>query len=721
MTRSRRRGRLIWGALAVGAVTVTTVAKATETVLDDFESAQAPAPWVFSNGPEFPGATGSLAKGAGHAGNGAVLTYDLTGGGHYVGATLTLATAIQADAIAYWVRAAPGINATLRVQDSSGQTLQYDGSRPLEASVATDWYREVIELDAPSSHYGGDNDGVVHQPIKAVSILASDPTYYLTGTLAFDDVTAIDPLESSLGAVDTPVVLAPSGASDLGRRLAVNIHFTKDDRGLDIAAAAGFSKARMDLGWSGVEKTKGTYDFSALDGLVTSLASRSMYLHLILDYFNSIYPGADSADFSTTTVPAFAALAKAAAAHFAGKGVTFEIWNEPNLAGFWPPTPSATQYAELCKAAIAAVHAGDQNARVSTAGISGFDLTFLHDTLAAGGGDGADAIGVHPYRQTGPESAGADLVTMKALIADGLHASLPVWDTEWGYSSTWYGDGHDPTTQKTQAVRATRELLTAWSLGFPIAVYYDLRDDGTDGTNAEDNFGLVGNDYSDKPAIVAVRTLTTLAKNRSFIGFLATEPSSVHAMRLDGAKDTVVALWTDAPNAKTTVTLPASVGGIDVLGQPVAPGATVALNEANGPVYLTFPKAPPPAMADAGASSKDAGSDGASKHDASVGSELDGGEASGGTGGVAASTGGVSGTGGSSSANADAGAVPKLSSPSSSSGCGCRTVPERSTPLSRFGALAALAVALRLRYATRRRRSQRLAGSRDSGGSSTSG
>ena len=37
---------------------------AQETTLDDFEGARAPEPWTFSNGPEFPGAKGSLTKDA---------------------------------------------------------------------------------------------------------------------------------------------------------------------------------------------------------------------------------------------------------------------------------------------------------------------------------------------------------------------------------------------------------------------------------------------------------------------------------------------------------------------------------------------------------------------------------------------------------------------------------------------------------------------------------
>lgn len=61
-------------------LTVATTAGATQTVIDAFESASSPSPWVFSNGPEFPGAAGSLTSGPGASGKGAALAYDFTGG-----------------------------------------------------------------------------------------------------------------------------------------------------------------------------------------------------------------------------------------------------------------------------------------------------------------------------------------------------------------------------------------------------------------------------------------------------------------------------------------------------------------------------------------------------------------------------------------------------------------------------------------------------------------
>jgi hypothetical protein len=652
-------------------LTLSTAASAMEYVIDDFESPTSPAPWVFSNGPEFPGATGSLTSGPGVMGKGAALAYDFSGGGNYVAMTLTLPKPLTMTALGYSARVS-GVRTVLRVVDTSGQTLQFDVNRPLEAGGPTAWYQEVVDLTAPTSFYGGADDGVLHQPLTAVSLLADDSLQSgRVGVAGFDSVVGWDALPLVLDPDMAPVT-PPAGTANLADRLGVNIHFTSDDEALDIIAAAGFSRVRMDLGWSGVETMMGVYDFSAFDGLVASLASRGLELHLILDYYNSLYPTSADPGFLTTTVPAFAAVSKAAASHLAGQNVTYEVWNEEN-GDFWAPSPNAVQYSALSSAAIAAVHEGDPSALVTTGGLAGFDDAYLEAMLDAGGAIGANAIGVHPYRQGGAESAADDLAFMRAIVAGAFSTPPPVWDTEWGYSSEWYapdaGDagGHAPSARALQAQRAQRELLSAWALGFPMEIYYDIRDDGTDPNDDEDNFGLIQNDYSDKPAIVAVRTLTRAAKGRTFSGFLSVGFTSMHAMLLVGPSDRVIALWSDAPGSVSQVTCPPGGTATDMLGAPLAfttDGGTtsVTVGEVAGPVFLTYPD-PSPA--------KDGGLD----------ASLDG-----------------SGPRGDSSAPPRDAAPDASHAPSpASSGCGCRMGSGDASPFASLVMLLAVGFGVRLR------------------------
>lgn len=285
----------------------------------------------------------------------------------------------------------------------------------------------------------------------------------------------------------------------------------------------------------------------------------------------------------------------AAAEHFATKPVQFEVWNEANIEAFWKPAPDVTQYTALAKEAVRRVHLGNPHALVSTTGTAGVDIEFLRACLSQGCSAEADAVGVHPYRQGGPESAGQEILLLRELIAAAVPGNPPVWQTEWGYSSTWYGDGHAQESRLRQAILAVREALTSWGLGFPLAMYYDTRDDGTDPMEKEHNFGLLTHEYADKPAMVAMRTLSNAARDRSLVAFGVASPSSLHVMELEGTADRVFVLWTSVEGYPVPVTLPMEATVHNALGDALpldADGgvASLMIDEKYGPVYVVVPK-----------------------------------------------------------------------------------------------------------------------------------
>lgn len=577
----------------LGVVWIPSTTLAAEVLLEDFESPDAITNWEFSNGPEFPGASGNWGLSTGHTGKGARLAYDLTGGGNYVSASLKFTTPVTSELIALWLKQPARSQAKLRLYDSTGQAFEYSIARPLEASDSSRWFRVIVDVNESTGSFGGSGDGIVHQPLTGISVLAI-PEFEIvgspTGSIEFDDVRTVNGLRLTQNLDTLPLLAAPPGAAKLGERLAVNIHDT-DARGLDIARAAGFSRIRFDLGWSDIETTRGHYDFSRLDTLLAALSARGMRLHLILNYLNPLYPGFEDPDFMARTLPAFADLSRTAAEHFRGKGVSYEIWNEPNTSRFW--SRSVADFARLSASVAAAIRQSDPSAEICTGGVSGFDYRFVRELLAAGGGVDATAIGVHPYRLGGGETVGHDLLLMRAIIEETHGTLLPVWDTEWGYSSTWYGDGHDSAARNRQAQLVVRELLAAWALGFPLAVYYELRDGGLDATNDEHNFGLVQNDYEQKPAMLALERLTDLATDYSYVGLVETGLNRLHALRLQGANDHWYVLWWDDPKRVVTVKLASGTIATDLFGKQLAlstdaSAAQLTLTEHMGPVYVSF-------------------------------------------------------------------------------------------------------------------------------------
>jgi hypothetical protein len=178
-----------------------------------------------------------------------------------------------------------------------------------------------------------------------------------------------------------------------------------------------------------------------------------------------------------------------------------------------------------------------------------------------------------------------------------------VWQTEWGYSSEWYGSGTSATARGHQARLIVREFLSSWMLGFPFMIYYDVRDDGTNPDDAEHNFGLLANDYGDKPAMVATRALTSRLAGRTLSGILPTLADNLHALKLDGPSDVMLILWTDGRVTWTdtlaadtlTVALASRPSAVaDYLGAalpiPVLQGGAYPLSATSEVVYVTFAK-----------------------------------------------------------------------------------------------------------------------------------
>lgn len=289
----------------------------------------------------------------------------------------------------------------------------------------------------------------------------------------------------------------------------VNIHFTRQTPGeLAMIRATGFKWVRMDFVWGAIEREKGTYDFSAYDGLVADLEKAGLRAYFILDYANRHYDGGLS-PHSEEGRAAFAKWAAAGVKRFAGRGYVWEMWNEPNIS-FWKPKPDVTNYIALALATGKAIReAAPAEAYVGPA-TSLIDLKFIEPCLRAGLLNYWDAVSVHPYRQEAPMNVTNEYAQLRALIAK--HAPpgrvIPVLSGEWGYSAVW--KNYD---EAKQAERVTQQFTVNRAENIPISIWYDWHDDGRDPKEAEHHFGLVAHEktgdekqpFKPKPAHEAAR------------------------------------------------------------------------------------------------------------------------------------------------------------------------------------------------------------------------
>jgi polysaccharide biosynthesis protein PslG len=316
-------------------------------------------------------------------------------------------------------------------------------------------------------------------------------------------------------AADIPPLVLPEGVG-------VNTHFTRGhEQDLDRIAAAGFKFIRTDFSWSGIERNPGEYDWSAYDQLTANLEQRKLRPMFILDYSNGLYEKeATSRDpvsgkerrgtaspQKPVSVAAFARWAAAAAKHFQGHRIIWEIWNEPNIT-FWKPKPDVQQYIALVQATTRAMRGAVPDATIVAPATSTFPWEFLEALFKAGALEDLDAVSVHPYRKysQGPETVSADYARLRTLIeqyAPPAKKQMPILSGEWGYSSHAKGVSLD-----TQAAFIARQQLANLLNGVPVSIWYDWKNDGPDPKETEHNFGTVQPDLKPKPAYLAIQTLT---------------------------------------------------------------------------------------------------------------------------------------------------------------------------------------------------------------------
>jgi hypothetical protein len=316
------------------------------------------------------------------------------------------------------------------------------------------------------------------------------------------------------GAIPKPVL--PAGVG-------VNIHFTTGhSRDLDLIADAGFKFVRMDFGWASIERRPDHYDWGAYDELLANLDRRGLRAILILDYSNPLYePTVTSGNpingqsHQTTASPqhpesvaAFARWAAAAAKHYRGRQVLWEIWNEPNIQ-FWSPKPDAHQYTALALTTCKAIRSAEPKATIIGPASSGFPWEFLETVLQSGVLEYLDAVSVHPYRAYSkpPETAASDYHRLQGIIdryaPPSRRGKIPILSGEWGYASHTKG-----VSLQTQAAFAVRQQLCNLLNGVPLSIWYDWKNDGDNPEEREENFGTVRQDLQPKPAYLALRTLT---------------------------------------------------------------------------------------------------------------------------------------------------------------------------------------------------------------------
>jgi hypothetical protein len=292
------------------------------------------------------------------------------------------------------------------------------------------------------------------------------------------------------------------------------------NRDLDAMQNTGASWIRFDFLWTYIEPNNGQFQWQVYDKVVAAAKARGFTIIGELDFtppwargaacnFSDKCPPGDLGqwqDFVRTTVSRY----KASVQHW-------EIWNEPNLRGFWASGPDPAAYTALLQASYPAVKQVDPNAVVISGGLAPAGLytadmypplDFFKGMYAAGAHGSFDAFGMHPYTYPFTPDTPKDYNNYYSLgsyydvmVANG-DGDKQVWSTEAGApTGTAVESDRSAISEAQQALTAQRiyEIAAQRPWQGPV-LWFCFRDYGTDPNAIEQNFGVLRNDWSPKPS-----------------------------------------------------------------------------------------------------------------------------------------------------------------------------------------------------------------------------
>lgn len=321
-----------------------------------------------------------------------------------------------------------------------------------------------------------------------------------------------------------------SPGADLGLAFGAEINDMSQadsQRLIDAAASLGVRRVRLGLDWTDIEVAPGVYNWSRTDYLVsTARAEGADILGIILT--TPVWARDPAALTTFHSMPARASdlgnFAAVAAKRYASSISDWEIWNEPNNPAFAAPAPSVARYVEMLSAASTAIRSVEPSATIVTGGLAPAGdtggwispLTFVEQLYSIGDRAQWDAVGMHPYTYpylpNDPASAGWNafqrMQLMHNVMAANGDGAKRIWMTEFGAPTSTNEVGVSTSAQSQAISKAVGDMRTTSYLG-PLFIH-SLRDSGTDPQDVEQNFGLLRDNWSQKPAF---RTLSNLARS----------------------------------------------------------------------------------------------------------------------------------------------------------------------------------------------------------------
>jgi len=311
---------------------------------------------------------------------------------------------------------------------------------------------------------------------------------------------------------------------------------------------AGITSVRTDAHWAYVERQPNQLKIEpSWHRYLKETARHGLSTQFILGYYGNQHHGGEKPRTEPVRA-AFNRYVNHLSEAFKGQVAYYEIWNEWDVED--PRDPRFTQdYARLIADAAGIVRQRDPAAKVlagavTTQGIeSGFALRLLENGLM----QSVDGLSLHPYvhcrgwRRNTPEAWIDWMAEVDKELTRAAGRPVPLYLTEMAWPSHQGACGIDENLQAAYLARAFFLARTLPSIRG--MWWYDFRNDGTDRTEREHNFGLVRQDFTPKPAYRVLTAVSDIVANYRFIGRDENSDGDVVALRFARGEDELLVAW----------------------------------------------------------------------------------------------------------------------------------------------------------------------------------
>lgn len=194
----------------------------------------------------------------------------------------------------------------------------------------------------------------------------------------------------------------------------------------------------------------------------------------------------------------------------------WQVWNEPNILGFWAPKPDPEGYGRMLLASVQGLRATVPTKPIAMAGMAYFS--------EMGGGQGLmiEALGklgafnlnvvvaYHPYTATaeGSQADARDFVKRVQHGHQWLRAAgvKQIWSTEWGWSSYKGPVEEQPIVgEEGQADHTLRRLALMAALDYDRIFLFTLSDLDKRASVRDQSYGLLRENGEPKPVYFALQ------------------------------------------------------------------------------------------------------------------------------------------------------------------------------------------------------------------------